>query len=360
VDSLAAHQETATAADIVQPRYFAHIAIRVLNYDASRDWYAKAIGGWYIYCGPLASMCSFDDEHHRVALFNFSVFANRQSNAAAFERVAYRYTNEEELAGVYRFMRDEGHEPARCVRYGQNTSLIYRDPDGIPVEFMVDAGMSPSDMGLAYSGGMLLEDKNGDDFEPKDLFAQYSEKVPFAQPAAMGTVTLKTTRFEEMIDWYKAVVGYSETYRDETICLLGSHYNAQDLRIQYKPDCEPLSQEAGGMDHIAYSYETYEDFILHTYDRLRGIGILPHWTPNHGGTFSLYYLDPDGNQVELTVDNFPSLDAAKKWMDNEEFRKDPIGADFDPEVMVARVRAGATQDDLRPWGSCANPNDKIL
>ena len=45
---------------------------------------------------------------------------------------------------------------------------------------------------------------------------------------------------------------------------------------------------------------------LYTYARLKGDGIEPYWCINHGPTTSLYYKDPDGNQIELQVDNFPT------------------------------------------------------
>ena len=43
---------------------------------------------------------------------------------------------------------------------------------------------------------------------------------------------------------------------------------------------------------------------MSSYARLKGLGIEPDACVNHGVTTSLYYADPDGNQVELQVDNF--------------------------------------------------------
>jgi catechol-2,3-dioxygenase len=40
-----------------------------------------------------------------------------------------------------------------------------------------------------------------------------------------------------------------------------------------------------------------------TYTRLKALDITPHFTVDHGMTTSFYYVDPDGNSVELQCDN---------------------------------------------------------
>ena len=46
------------------------------------------------------------------------------------------------------------------------------------------------------------------------------------------------------------------------------------------------------------------DELLDTYQRLKSDGIVPHGCLDHGMTTSFYYVDPDGNSVELQCDNF--------------------------------------------------------
>jgi hypothetical protein len=43
--------------------------------------------------------------------------------------------------------------------------------------------------------------------------------------------------------------------------------------------------------------------VLRT-NRKKDMRIRPFYSINHGPTTSLYYTDPDGNRVELLVDNF--------------------------------------------------------
>jgi len=71
----------------------------------------------------------------------------------------------------------------------------------------------------------------------------------------------------------------------------------------------------------------------------------------HGVTTSLYYRDPDGNAVELQIDNFATPEEATAYMRDEEYTTDPIGPSFDPDLMLETLRAGTPESDLtsRAW-----------
>ena len=86
---------------------------------------------------------------------------------------------------------------------------------------------------------------------------------------------------------------------------------------------------------------------MHTYERLKGEGITPVWTINHGPTTSLYYQDPNGHRVELQIDNFETTEALNAWFRTPAFAENPIGVEFDPEVLVARHREGLRREDLQ-------------
>lgn len=61
----------------------------------------------------------------------------------------------------------------------------------------------------------------------------------------------------------------------------------------------------------------------------------------------MYYADPDGNQVEVQVDNFASVDEANAYMVSPAFSENPIGVDYDPEEFVRKVRAGFAEDEIK-------------
>ena len=95
---------------------------------------------------------------------------------------------------------------------------------------------------------------------------------------------------------------------------------------------------------------------LATYQRIDALNIQPYWCINHGGTTSMYYKDPDGNHVELQIDNFATNEEANAFLDGQEFKENPIGEDFDPADLVARFDAGEPQSELIKWRA-AGPRD---
>ena len=61
----------------------------------------------------------------------------------------------------------------------------------------------------------------------------------------------------------------------------------------------------------------------------------------------MYYADPDGNQLEFQVENYDSVIESTKFFYSEEFAENPIGVEFDPEDMIARLRAGEPEEQLK-------------
>lgn len=90
---------------------------------------------------------------------------------------------------------------------------------------------------------------------------------------------------------------------------------------------------------------------MKTYARLKALGILPYWPVHHGITLSLYYRDPDGNRMEFQVD-CGTVDEANAFMASEAFSANPIGVEYDPELMLERYEQGVDVHALaqRPDG----------
>jgi catechol 2,3-dioxygenase len=64
-------------------------------------------------------------------------------------------------------------------------------------------------------------------------------------------------------------------------------------------------------------------------------------------TLSMYYVDPDGNSVELQCDEFGDWDKSKQFMlTSPDFAADPIGKSYDPDKLVAARAAGASNEEL--------------
>ena len=62
------------------------------------------------------------------------------------------------------------------------------------------------------------------------------------------------------------------------------------------PNTKPRDPDASGLLHIAFTFGSLQDLAL-AYLQRKENGILPYWCVNHGPTTSMYYKDPDGNDV---------------------------------------------------------------
>ena len=58
--------------------------------------------------------------------------------------------------------------------------------------------------------------------------------------------------------------------------------------------------------------------------------------------------DPDGNQMEFQVDACTTAEEANAYMESEHFTVNPIGVEYDPEELLAKLRAGTPGTDLLP------------
>ncbi len=140
-------------------------------------------------------------------------------------------------------------------------------------------------------------------------------------------VNLKTIRLQEMIDWYATVIGLTTVFQFPGGAWLtndtANHRLALLTSSRMSDDTDKLVHT--GIHHIAFEYATIDD-LLDAYTRLKELGIKPHMSLDHGMTLSFYYVDPDGNSVELQVDNFGDWTQSTEWMrTSPDFAADPIG-----------------------------------
>jgi catechol 2,3-dioxygenase len=166
---------------------------------------------------------------------------------------------------------------------------------------------------------------------------------------ALHHINLKTTRLQQMLDWYGMVVGLKANFQ-----FPGGAFATNDranhriafLSLPGLEDDENKNKHTG-MHHSAFEYESFDD-LMASYRRLKALGITPQACLDHAITTSLYYVDPDGNMVELQFDNFGDWEkSANHLRTSEEFARDPIGTFFDPDKVLAAHEAGATFVELR-------------
>jgi len=164
-------------------------------------------------------------------------------------------------------------------------------------------------------------------------------------PAKLAHFVLRTRRYDELVAWYRTVLGADVVFRSERLTFLTYDDEHHRLAIINLPDVTEGSREQAGVDHIAFSYRDL-GALLATYLRLKAAGILPVRPINHGPTTSFYYRDPDGLRIELQVDNFATVGELKGYFQSDDFAANPIGVPVDPDQLVRDYRAGVPLAEL--------------
>ncbi|NHN36522.1 biphenyl 2,3-dioxygenase [Pseudomaricurvus alcaniphilus] len=159
-------------------------------------------------------------------------------------------------------------------------------------------------------------------------------------PVKLAHIVLKTKQFEAMASWYGKVFHMEDVFKNDILNFMTFDEEHHRLVLINMPseigDHDPMRV---GLGHYAFSYANLDD-LLETYVRLKGQGIVPFFPINHGMTTSLYYKDPDGNEVELMIDNFSTPEESKAYFQTEAFSANPIGHPFDPDILSVGHKAG--------------------
>ncbi|GMN04384.1 VOC family protein [Altererythrobacter sp. MTPC7] len=170
--------------------------------------------------------------------------------------------------------------------------------------------------------------------------------VPTPKPAH---VVYRTRRFSEMLDWYAAVFGAKIVYRNPALAFLA--YDEEHHRFAFAdldviaPGGDADDRGTVGVDHVAYDCPSMIA-LLEAYERLKAGGIAPYWCVNHGMSASLYYADPDGNQMEFSVDCFATKGECSDYFTGSQIGDNPVGVEFDPDDWLERLRGGGDEREL--------------
>ena len=167
---------------------------------------------------------------------------------------------------------------------------------------------------------------------------------------------LTTANLDAMLDWYRKVLGMTVNAR---VGAPGGPRNGPSFSAAFVSNDEvhhrmvffefpgvaadPDKRHHARVQHIAFEYETLDE-LLGTYVRLKGLEITPVMAADEGSQTSFYYTDPDGNSIELNINNYRN-----DWTATEHMRTDPSSDRprrvlVDPDKLIAARKAGAS-----PW-----------
>lgn len=178
--------------------------------------------------------------------------------------------------------------------------------------------------------------------------------MPIA-PSNLVHVVYRTRRFEEMLSWYATVFGARIQYRNPALAFLtfdDEHHRFAfaDLGV-IRPDQDDKDDRGMiGVDHVAWEYSSLRD-LLENYAELKANGIVPYWAVHHGMSASLYYADPDGNQMEFTVDAFATKAEGSAYFHGGQLETNPVGVEYNPDDWLTRLRGGVAETELLSFDS---------
>src|SRR6185369_12597082 len=165
------------------PSKLAHVVYMTRRYDEMLDWYQKVFEAKVQYQNPAFAFLTYDDEHHRFAFANMSVFnpdgLEMDANSkVGVNHVAYTFSSAGDLLDTYDRLKEAGITPYWRVHHGITLSIYYRDPDGNRMEFQVDCCANAAEANKFMHSAAFAANPVGVEIDPDALLAQYKRGVP--------------------------------------------------------------------------------------------------------------------------------------------------------------------------------------
>ena len=176
---------------------------------------------------------------------------------------------------------------------------------------------------------------------------------------SISEIVLKTSRFDEMKDWYTVTLdmepffirerpketSWTKSQQIAFFKLYGVYPYAQMLGVFEVDSTKNQANEDPGLHHFQLAHGNFDELFTR-YDRLKEQGVMPIQKWNHGVMTSFYYEDPDGNQAEMTCINFAKEEDFRAYFETDAYKNNISGIPIDPDEYIGRYRAGTSQEEL--------------
>lgn len=163
-------------------------------------------------------------------------------------------------------------------------------------------------------------------------------------PHKLAHVVFRTSQYDKMFNFYKTFLGARVAFDNGELGLLRYDDEHHRVAIANVPGTSPKEPTSAGLWHVAFTFKSLVE-LLKAYSQRKEQGIMPAWCVNHGPTTSMYYLDPDNNQIETQIDNLDP-EAADRYMQGHSYRENPIGVNFDPEQLIEMLTEGVAPETI--------------
>ncbi len=146
-------------------------------------------------------------------------------------------------------------------------------------------------------------------------------------PVRLGHAVIKMRDLEQAKRFYVDLLGFelANTYPKMIFFRLGSDHHTLAV-LQVDPDAAPPTQNQVGLYHLAFQVESFEA-LKGVYRKLKEHGVPIRRTVTHTMSHSVYFQDPEGNEIEFYCDRYPEKDwTGQTW----EGPNEPLNLDDDP------------------------------
>lgn len=166
---------------MASPTKLAHVVYMTNRFDEMISWYERVFEAKVQYQNPAIAFLTYDDEHHRFAFTNMSVFnpnGTDTESSIGVNHVGYTYANLADLLETYDRLKQLGITPYWRIHHGLTLSVYYRDPDGNRMEFQVDCFANADEARVFMHSDAFAANPIGVEIDPDLLLTQYRNGVP--------------------------------------------------------------------------------------------------------------------------------------------------------------------------------------
>jgi len=138
----------------------------------------------------------------------------------------------------------------------------------------------------------------------------------------LGHVVYYVRNLEASLKFYHEAVGLGisgKIFRDRAALLTGGRTHHELLLIEVGEATGPSEGKRIGLYHVGWKIGASLDDLKQARDRIREQGYAIEGLSDHTVSQSIYLRDPDGNEVELFVDN-PAFD----WKSDTSWMEEPV------------------------------------
>jgi catechol 2,3-dioxygenase len=168
-----------------------------------------------------------------------------------------------------------------------------------------------------------------------------------AADTAMGAVTLKVANLDRMIGYYQQGVGLSLLAQEGDSAILGRP-GKPSLILELAPELKHASQNAAGLFHTAFLFDTKADLAASVYSVAQRFPNTFTGSSDHLVSEAFYFDDPEGNGVELYWDRDPSawtwngktIEMATLYLDPNQFLQENLTQAGATDVGVSATGVG--------------------